>query len=74
MVSGIFLNHKVNIKTSVRTPREWYQGELSLEQRYNRCVRKIMEYTTLLEKYPTFFCENLADINEARLHEVTEHS
>ena len=30
-------------------------------------------YSTLLEKYPTFFlfCENLVDFNEAHLHEVT---
>ena len=27
--------------------------------------------TTLLEKYPTFFCEILVDFNEARLHEKT---
>ena len=25
----------------------------------------------LLEKYPTFFCENLVDLNEARLHGAT---
>ena len=25
----------------------------------------------LLEKYPTVFCENLVDFNEARLHEAT---
>ena len=28
-------------------------------------------YTILLEKYLTFFCENLVDFNEARLHEAT---
>ena len=28
-------------------------------------------YTTLLEKYPTFFSKNLADFNEASLHEAT---
>ena len=26
-------------------------------------------YTTLLEKYPTFFFENLVDFNEVHLHE-----
>ena len=28
-------------------------------------------YTTVLEKNPTFFCENLLDFNKARLHEAT---
>ena len=28
-------------------------------------------YTTLLEKYPNFFCENLVDFNEARLQKET---
>ena len=27
--------------------------------------------TTLLERYPTFFCENLVDYNEARMKETT---
>ena len=31
----------------------------------------VSSYTTLLEKYPTFFCENLVDIDERRLHEAT---
>ena len=31
----------------------------------------VLNYTTLLKKYPTFFCENLVDFNEAQLHEAT---
>ena len=42
--------------------------------RYIRmCIAKsiIIIHITLLEKYPTFFCEILVDLNEARLHEKT---
>ena len=35
-------------------------------------VENVLIYTTLIEKYPTlFFCENLVDLNEVRLHEAT---
>ena len=31
----------------------------------------ILDNNPLLEKYPTFFCENLGDFNEALLDEAT---
>ena len=34
-------------------------------------LRKLRYLHGLLQKYPTFFCENLVDLNEAHFHEPT---
>ena len=55
-------------------PRD--ESVISVAGSYSFCCEILNKFpqcgnTSLLEKYPTLFCENLMDFNEARLHEAT---